>query len=60
MKILQVGAKLLHADGRTEERVDKQIDRYDEANSRFWQFCESASEIVPDTIIDLNLHFEFI
>jgi hypothetical protein len=31
-KIHQVGAKLFHADGRT--------DRDDEPNSRFWQFCE--------------------
>jgi hypothetical protein len=36
MKIRSVGAELLHADGRT--------DRYDEANSRFSQFCERASK----------------
>ena len=34
MKILSVGAELLHVDGRTE--------RYDDANSRFSQFCEGA------------------
>ena len=35
MKIFPVGAELLHAEsGRT--------DRYDEANSRFSQFCERA------------------
>jgi len=34
MKIRPVGAKLFHADGRT--------DRYDEVNSRFSQFCERA------------------
>ena len=32
MKILPVGAKLLHADGPT--------DRYGVANSHFSQFCE--------------------
>jgi len=31
MKILTVGAKLLHAEGQT--------DRHDEANSHFSQFC---------------------
>jgi len=34
MKILTVGAELFHADGQT--------DRYDEANSWFSQFRESA------------------
>jgi len=34
MKICPVEAELLHANGQT--------DRYDEANSRFSQFCESA------------------
>jgi len=33
MKILSLGAELLHAD--------RQTDRHDEANSRFSQFCES-------------------
>ena len=33
MKIHPVEAELFHADGRT--------DGYDEANSRFSQFCES-------------------
>jgi hypothetical protein len=32
MKILPVGAELLHTDGQT--------DRHDETNSRFSQFCE--------------------
>ena len=32
MKILAVGDELLHADGQT--------DGYDEANSRFSQFCK--------------------
>jgi len=36
MKILIVGADLLHADG--------QLDRHDEANSRFSQFCEGAEK----------------
>jgi len=36
MKIRPVGAKLFHADRRTEGRMD----RYDNANSRFLQFCE--------------------
>jgi len=34
MKIRPVGAKLFHKDGWT--------DRYDEANSRFSQFCQCA------------------
>jgi len=34
MKIRSAGAELFHADKRT--------DRYDNANSRFSQFCESA------------------
>jgi len=34
MKILPVGAELVRVDGRT--------DKYDEANSRFLQFCEIA------------------
>ena len=34
MKILSMGAELVHADGQT--------DRHDEANSRFSQFCEGA------------------
>jgi hypothetical protein len=34
MKIRPVGAELFHADIRT--------DIQDEANSRFWQFCERA------------------
>jgi hypothetical protein len=34
IKICAVGAKLFHSDGGT--------DRHDEANSLFWQFCESA------------------
>ena len=34
IKISSLGAELLQADG--------QADRYDEADSRFSQFCESA------------------
>ena len=34
MKIHPVGVELPHAD--------RQTDRYDEANSHFSQFCESA------------------
>jgi len=36
MKILPVGAELLHADGRT----DGQTDRHDEAISHFFKLCE--------------------
>jgi hypothetical protein len=36
MKILPVGAELFHMDGRTDTQT------YDEANSRFSQFCESS------------------
>jgi hypothetical protein len=35
MKIRPLGAKLFHADGRT----DTQTDRHDETNSRFSKFC---------------------
>jgi len=38
MKIRPVGAKLFHADQRTH----RQIDRYEEANSHFSQFCERS------------------
>jgi hypothetical protein len=38
MKIRPVGAKLFHTDGKTDGRTD----RYDEADSRFSQFCERA------------------
>jgi len=38
MKIRLVGAELLHVDRQTVERTD----RYDEANSRFSQFCKCA------------------
>jgi hypothetical protein len=34
MKIRPVGAELFHSDGR--------LDRHDEADSRFSQFCERA------------------
>jgi len=34
MKILPVEAELFHAKRRT--------DKYDAANSRFWQFCKRA------------------
>jgi len=36
MKILSMGAELLHTDGRT--------DRHDEANCRFSQFCEKRQK----------------
>jgi len=50
MKILPVGAELFHVEGRTGRQADKQagrqIDRqtnkYDEANNRFAQFYELA------------------
>jgi hypothetical protein len=38
MQIRPVGAKLFYVLGST----DGQTDRYDEANSRFSQFCELA------------------
>ena len=34
MKIRLVGAELLHAEGQT--------GGYNEANNRFWKFCERA------------------
>jgi len=45
-KIRSVGAELFHADGRTDgqrqTQTDRQMDRNDEVNSRFSQFCEST------------------
>jgi hypothetical protein len=40
MKIRPVGAELFHADRRT----DGQMDRGDEADSRFSQFCKRAKQ----------------
>ena len=37
MKICQVEAELFHTDRR--------MDRHDETNSRFSQFCESAEKV---------------
>ena len=42
MKIIPVGAELLHEGGQTEWRTDRQLDGHDEAPSRFSQFCEHA------------------
>jgi hypothetical protein len=39
MKICQVGAQLLHTD---RLRQTGRLEEAEEANSRFWQFCESA------------------
>jgi len=36
MKIRAAGAELFHAGGRSDTY------RHDEANIRFWQFCERA------------------
>ena len=45
MKIRPAGIELFHAE------TDRQTDRYDEANSRFSQFCErpKKSEIREET-----------
>jgi hypothetical protein len=50
MKTLPVGAESSHADGRT----DKWKDVHDEANSRFWKFCEHdhKDKISPVKICD--------
>ena len=42
MKIRTVGAELFHVDRQT----DGQMDRHDEANSRFSQICENAPKSV--------------
>ena len=39
MKMRPVGIELFYADGQT----DRQTDRHDEANSRFWCMCDRAS-----------------
>jgi hypothetical protein len=41
MKIRQMGAELLHAEGRKDGRTD----RHDEANSRFLQSCERNKKL---------------
>jgi len=43
MKIRPLGTKLFHADGQT--------DKYDEANTRFSQFCEKR---LPTAMIQLK------
>ena len=40
MEIRPVGAELLHADRRTEERTDRWTGGHDEANSCFSHFCK--------------------
>jgi hypothetical protein len=37
-----VGAELFHVDWRLDRQTNGRKDRYDEGNSRFSQFCESA------------------
>ena len=37
MKICSVAVDLFHVDGQT--------GRHDQANSRFWQFCENTKKI---------------
>ena len=38
MTLGPVGTDLFHKAGR----IDRQLDRHDEASSRFWQFYERA------------------
>ena len=41
MKIRPIGAELVHVDGQEDRQKDRQTHRqYDEADSRFSQFCE--------------------
>jgi hypothetical protein len=42
IKIRPVGAKLFLADRRSDRQTDRWTDEYDEADSRFSQFCERA------------------
>jgi hypothetical protein len=42
MKVPTVGAELFHLDRQTDRQTDRWADRYDEANSRFLQFCHCA------------------
>jgi len=44
MIVRPVGAKLHHADGRT--------DRHEDANSSFLQFCKRAKNVVKKTTDD--------
>ena len=41
MKILPKGTELFHADGQAKAGLDGRTDKYNEANSRFSEFCES-------------------
>jgi hypothetical protein len=43
MKTLYLVAELFLTDGRTDILTYRQRGRHDEANSRFSQFCQSAS-----------------
>jgi hypothetical protein len=40
MKIRPVGAKLFHADERTDGQTDRGTDSHEQANSRLSQFGE--------------------
>jgi len=42
VKICLVGAELLQANNRTDERTERQTDRHDETNILFREFCEDA------------------
>ena len=40
IKIRPVEAELFHVEKQTDRQTDGRTDGYDEANSRFPQFCE--------------------
>jgi len=55
LKIRALGQELFHAEGQT----DRQADRYDEANSRFSQFCgtrlKTLSSSGPQILLSMYL-----
>jgi len=57
VKIIPVGAKFLNANGQTDGR----IDRYDEANSRFLQFCDILAYVVNCvSSIYISYHHQYV
>jgi hypothetical protein len=50
MKIRPGGAELFCADGRTDE--------HNEANSRFWKFCENALKVGLTLNSEQPLHWQ--
>jgi len=49
MKLLEYpssGSRVFHADRRTDGQTDRLVDRHDEGNSRYSQFCERPIKVI--------------